>query len=430
MSHSVLKIAKMVWREVLHRKASSLLAFVSVVVATGCLTAAIALLRADAVNTTRILALKQEAVREAADELEDAMRVITKELGFNILILPHDQDLSELHLEGTLSKSMPEGYCERLAASGIMTVNHLLPSVVKKLTWPEKGLPIVLQGTRGEVPLLHSDPKQPLLDAVPRNRMVLGYQVHRRSEAAVGDQVMLLSKEFTILKVHDERGNVDDMTVWIHLADAQELLGMDNLIHAILALECHCAGDRITAIREDVCSILPGTQVIERGPPALARAEARNQAKESALFALELETATRAKLRLQREHFASFLLPLLLLGAAVWIGFLAYGNVRERRSELAILHALGFRRGEILALFLGKSALIGLVGGLSGAAIGWLTGWATAVDFSAPGSEWTSSPLYLLGLGLVVAILLSAVGSWLPALWAARQDPAELLRES
>jgi hypothetical protein len=320
---------------------------------------------------------------------------------------------------------------DRLAQSRIVTVNHLLPSVVKKLTWPEQKIPIILQGTRGEVPILHADPKKPLLDAVPEGRMVIGYQVQQRLGLRPGDRVTLLGREFSVLQAHAERGTSDDTTVWIHLRAAQELLGLTNLIHGILALECHCAGERLPAIRKEIGAILPGTQVIERGPPALARAEARSRAQENAAAALEREIASRAQLRRQREQFAAVFVPVVCAGCLVWIGFLAFANVRERRAEIGILRAMGCRSRQIVGLFLGKAALLGVTGAAAGYLAGTILGGRYSAEAPAgPATAWLQLDFGLLALATATALALAVFGSWLPALWAARQDPATVLQDN
>ena len=402
-----MKIWGMIWREIAFRKFNFVLALLSVSAAVACLIGTLTLLRTD-----------KAEVAKAGAGLEDAVRKITKGLGFNVIILPEDQDLNEMHLEGSLNKQMPEEYAHRLAESKIVTINHLLPTIMKKLTWPETGLPIVLYGTRGEVPIQHRDPKKPLLDTVPKGTMIIGHHVSQKLGLKEGDETTLLGHKFFLGKVHGERGNIDDATVWINLTEAQELLGMQNLIHAIQALECHCAGDRISQIRVEIARILPGTQVLERGPPALARAEARDQARQSA------EDASK-----RREAFAAVLAPLIWVGAAVWIGFLMLGNVRERRAEIGILRAIGFRSSQILLLFLGKAFLFGILGTLLGFVVGALAG--ASLGERTAGWESLKNPEvpihFVLALGLAVA--LSVFASWIPALSAARQDPALVLQE-
>jgi len=424
-----MKIWGMIWREIAFRKLNFGLALFSVSAAVACLVGTLTLLQADERRTDRLLAEKEAEVAKAGAGLEDAIRRITKGLGFNVIILPEDQDLNEMHLEGSLSKQMPEEYVHRLAKSKIVTVNHLLPTVMKKLTWPETGLSVVLYGIRGEVPLQHRDPKKPLLDTVPEGTMNIGHHVSQKLGLREGDETVLLDQKFSVGKVHGERGNIDDGTVWINLAKAQELLGMQNLIHAIQALECHCAGDRISQIRAEIAGILPGTQVVERGPPALARAEARDRARQSAEDALARAVASRRELRGQREAFAAVLAPLICVGAAVWIGFLMLGNVRERRAEIGILRAIGFRSSQILLLFLGKAVLFGIVGTVLGFVAGALAG--ASLGEMPVGLAWLQDPEAPVhfGLALSLAVALSVFAGWIPALSAARQDPALVLQE-
>ena len=423
-----MRLWKLILREILFRKGNFALALLSVSVAVGSLTGTLTLLQVDQARTNTLLSEKEAAVLQAGADLEDAMRKITKGLGFNVVILPRDQDLNEMHLEGSLSNTMPEEYVNRLAKSDIVTINHLLPTVMKKLTWPEKNISVVVYGTRGEVPFQHRDPKKPLLDAVARGEMIVGYEIAETLELLEGGEVVLMGAKFSIAKIHDQRGTVDDSTVWINLTQAQELFGMENLVHAIQALECHCVGDRITEIRKEIAGILPGTQVIERGQPALARAEARNTAKETAEATLKQEKVARAALRLERERFASIIIPVILVGSAMWIGFLAYTNVRQRRDEIGILRALGYDSRQILGLFLGKSLFVALVGAL----VGSITGLFVGLGFDSnllvsEGLFEYFKPAYL-GVALVLSLFLSAAGSWIPAVMAAQQDPALVLQ--
>ena len=284
-----MSVWKLMWREIGHRKLNFILGLLSVSVAIACLVGSLTLLKANDVTTEKILAEKQELVEKEGAALNDAMRKITIGLGFNALILPEDQDLNEFYHNNTLSKTMPEEFVDRLAKSRIVTINHLLPTVSKSIHWDEQDIQIILMGTRGEVPLMHKNPKKPMLDAVPKGKMVVGYQIHQQRHLKKGDKVKLLGKEFEIIETNKERGTVDDSTVWVHLADAQEMLHMQNLINGIWALECHCAGDRISQIRAEITKILPGTQVIERGTKALARAEARATAKKAAQAAKKRE---------------------------------------------------------------------------------------------------------------------------------------------
>lgn len=441
-------------REIAHRRLNFGLGLLAVTVASACLVGSEALLSVDRAATDSILTARQEqvsqavaekeaAVAQAGAELEDAIRRHMLGLGFNILILPQDQDLAELHLNGTLSSTMPEEYVERLANSSIVTIDHLLPSVIQRVRWPEREIDVVLYGTRGEVPIMHRGLKKPMLDAVAPGQMVVGYGIHTRLGLSAGDRVTFMGREFTVSKLHPERGSSDDVTVWIDLKTAQDLLSLQNLVHGILALECQCEGDRITQIREELAGILPGTQVIERYSQALARAEARNKAKQAAVAALEqekqagqvlLQQEAEARYQLESQHarLADVLVPLALLAAAALVGLLAYANVRQRREEIGLLRAIGVRTGQIMMLFLGKAVLLGLAGGVLGAALGlWigLRGGAAPAPISLPDLMESSQSLRnALMTTPIIAVALAAIASWLAAVSAARQDAALVLQ--
>lgn len=447
-------IWRLVFREIRHRRLNFALALLSVAVAVAGVVAAEALMSGNRAATAAILSRKQQEVElsvearqaeveKAGAALQDAMRKSMRELGFNILILPEDQDLSELHLNGTLSKTMPEQYVQKLASTSIVTVNHLLPSVTSRIRWTEKDMDVILYGTRGEVPIMHASEKKPLLEAVAPGKMVVGYEVHRKLELKPDDKVTLMGKEFTVTTLHPERGSADDVTIWIDLAQAQELLGMQNLIHAILALECECAGDRITQIRAEIREILPGTQVIEKYSQALTRAEARGKAKEAAEKALEHEKAAgaaalqkeadgRAALEERHEQFAAVLVPLAILAAAIWVGLLAFGNARQRVAEIGILRAIGLRAIQIQTVFLLKALLIGILGavlgGCAGIAVGSMLAATSELTDASLSLQPSSNVSMVLISALFMAPLLSIIASWLPAMLAARQDPALVLQ--
>jgi ABC-type lipoprotein release transport system permease subunit len=298
-----------------------------------------------------------------------------------------------------------------------MTVQHLLPVLEQRCEWPERGRQVLAVGTRSEVPLGHRSPKQPLIQPVEPGTIVLGHELHQSLGIAVGDTVVFRGRELKVVRCHEQRGSKDDITVWINLGEAQELFEKPGSINGILALSCFCEGPRLERIRKEIASILPGTQVIERASQAIARAEARAKAAEVRADAVAAEKAYRERRRGEFETWAAVLVAVVAVGAFVWIGFLALANVRERRGEIGILRALGLGSGAVLAAVLVRSALVGLAGAAVGFGGGLLVGGAAV---GSPG---------LFALLLLGAPLFSAAAGWLPAVAAARQDPAVVLRD-
>lgn len=100
--------------------------------------------------------------------------------------------------------------------------------------------------------------------------------------------------------------------------------------------------------------------------------------------------------------------------------------VRERLGELGVLKAIGYTNGRVLALVLGESCLLALLGGGIGLALAWVV---TARGDPTGGLL----PLFYLpradvALGVLIAAILGVVTGLLPALQAMRLRTAEALR--
>ncbi len=333
---------QLIIREIRLRWVGFALAVASVLTAVAVLTAQVTLLAAHEANTQRILAEKQAQTEAEMRRMEDDYRKIMKELGFNLLILPAGQSLEEFYAEGRVTADMPEQHATKLAGAGLMTINHLLPALERSIRWPEQAQRrIVLVGMRGEMPLARGKPEEPIMVPVSPGSAVVGDEIRRSLTLKIGDRITLLGRSFVVSSCQPERGTRDDITIWVDLRQAQELLGTPGRINSILALQCLCKGSDIASIRRDVAKLLPGVQVIELASKALTRAEARREAAAAAKTAIEAESAHRTRLRREREALMAWLLPLVTLGAAVWVGLLAVMNVRERTSEIGILARAG-----------------------------------------------------------------------------------------
>jgi putative ABC transport system permease protein len=128
---------------------------------------------------------------------------------------------------------------------------------------------------------------------------------------------------------------------------------------------------------------------------------------------------------------------------ALFIGmFIIYNSfaiaVTERRSEIGILRALGATRRQIRWLFLGESAVTGLMGSLVGLAFGVLIARGIAASIGTlisdvygvaqHAGELATSPA-LLGWALVIGVGTSIVAAAIPARNAARVDPVQALQK-
>lgn len=114
-----------------------------------------------------------------------------------------------------------------------------------------------------------------------------------------------------------------------------------------------------------------------------------------------------------------------LLAGGIGIMNIMLVNVAERRREVGIRKAVGATRVAIVNQFLIESAIIGLIGGVSGYLLGLIGAYATSVFLLPfePVIDW-KSPIVAIGLSVTVGILFGIY----PAISAARRDPIEALR--
>jgi putative ABC transport system permease protein len=141
------------------------------------------------------------------------------------------------------------------------------------------------------------------------------------------------------------------------------------------------------------------------------------------------------------EFFDKFdWVPMLLLAvsglvvvmAAVSVFVAIYNSMSERRRPIAIMRALGARRGTVLSIVILEAAALSLFGALGGLAFGHLLTAAAGGAISArSGVPISALAFHPQELGVVAGVLvLGALAGLLPALKAYRTDIADGLSPS
>lgn len=379
---------RLLLREIQYRKVNFLLGLVSVV-------AAVAL-------PVSILTMCEAADREITR--------LMRNLGFNLIIVPADTNMTDFWARNYAERTMPEAYVHRLSESRTLLIQHLVARLQRRIEW--RGRKVLLTGILPEIPMKYSaDKKTPMSPTIPRGKVRLGYELSTSGGISAGDSLELTyagrTRTYTVEKTLPEQGSIDDIRIIMHLHDAQELLGLPGRVTDIQALSCYCKGYTVANLRQNLAKELPDTKVTEFRTQALARAE------------------TRATI----ERYAMFLIPSVLAICALWVGLLALGNVHDRRYEIGILRAMGVSSEKVAALFLGKAVLLGLVG----AALGFPLGTVVALRLGPQVFPITAAKFapewHLLWWALIGAPLLCTIASYLPAMVAVTQDPATALRE-
>ena len=129
-----------------------------------------------------------------------------------------------------------------------------------------------------------------------------------------------------------------------------------------------------------------------------------------------------------------------LLVAAIGIANTMTMAILERTREIGLMKAVGASNRDVLTIFLGEAAGIGLVGGIGGVLLGWGGGQilnVVALSYLAnraatqgglPPSFAISTPLWLPIFALLFATLVGLLSGLYPALHAATLQPVSALK--
>ncbi len=400
-----MSVIKMLFLEAWQRKGNLLLSLFTVSIAVALF---IALL-------TLNIALRKATTRQM------------KELGFNLVILPQQVTQADYFNSEYGACSMPEEYVDKLAAAKQITADHFSGRLEKKIEWA--GRTVILTGLLGT---RVRGRKKPLGFRNPPSRgsAFFGFDAARSvkvimdkdGRAVFDDQggarlhpVTILGRTFKV-KRRLAHGNIrDDMRIYINAHEMQEMLGKQGRINVIEALGCRCKGDVVALIAAEV------EKLLNHGAPENDRVKV--------MIPDNPKFYTREKMRAKVEGYAALVMPMVLLTSLIWVGALSYMNVRQRRKEIGLLRAVGVDSCSMAMLFLGKAALVGIIG----AGAGFAAGYMIAIRFGPPVFELGTEAIhpmwsYLLW-SLIVSPMLAVMASALPAMLAVVMDPAEALRE-
>ncbi|HEX8891437.1 MAG TPA: ABC transporter permease [Pyrinomonadaceae bacterium] len=286
------------------------------------------------------------------------------------------------------------------------------------------------QGGKGE----ESQPPITSFDGIPSEaampNAILGSELAARTGLHVGDTATIISGETTLTPVGlapryrrvrvagiFQSGLYEYDSAWVYLSldTAASFAGGNAPSASIISIEVKdiYAVEQVSArIREQLGGEYTTVTWQEANRPLFA--------------ALALE-----------RRMGLFIIGLIILIAVLNITTTLVLIVTERRSDIAILSAMGARARSIMLLFVIEGAVVGIIGTIAGVALG------LAASFIGDRYKLVSLPadIYSIGnvpfhthtldvaLAAAVALLLSLLAAIYPARAAARFRPAEALRD-
>ncbi|UCG65922.1 MAG: FtsX-like permease family protein, partial [Deltaproteobacteria bacterium] len=383
----------------------------------------------------------------ARDEISDQMHT----LGANLIILPKVAPLSGYYTADFGDEVIPEDYIHRLTSSELAEkIHHVIPKLsssyeiqAEKLIltgvlpkgehqarpeWRSGGLSLLMSEKDGdkeahkkekeEAPHQHQVPsmtpelsleasrkarERTSLEDIEKGEVFLGNESSRLLGKSKGDRLRIGPYDFEVVKVLEEIGSVDDIRVFVHLHQAQEILGKGRVINAIELIGCGCKQDMLL-LAGNIEKLLPGVRT--RTITQIARTQART-------------------VRLI-ERFTFVILFVVLVVAGGLISNTMTSNVLERHREIGVLMAIGASSRFIFLVFIKKAVALGFFGGLLGFFIGTLSAAWIGPKLLDLNIEPRGEMLIWTLLGTMV---LTVVFSWIPSVRATKSDPAALLME-
>ncbi len=232
---------------------------------------------------------------------------------------------------------------------------------------------------------------------------VVGAAAARELGLSVGETLDLTAGSYPIVGIYQSGVAFEDQGAVLGLETVGRMRGRENDATTI-AIKL-APGARSAEVAQRLQAVFPGTFVISE-PGQVERLDTN---------ALLIRKAA-----------------VVFAGLALLVGGIVVTNtmlmaVFERRSDFALLLAIGWPRPMVARLVFAEGVLLSLVGAVLGAGLGVVAGEfiVRAVDASAlVDPHYTAGTL---GRAVLVALATGAVGSLYPAWWVTRLRPAEAL---
>ena len=383
---------RLVIKEMLYRKVTSLVILLTVIVASTVSVAIYTLSKAS----------------------ENETRKIMREQGLNLYIFPKGTNLIDFYSVNNTG-TFPDNYVDILAESKTFdAVRHL--TGILQIKYPEwkdangSSHQIVLYGYKDEAQQIYLNRQEIMGFDVKKGTVQLGALVAKNVEPGapfIIEGVSGNSYSFTVDKILEEGNGMRDQGVSFHLEDLQEVLGMEGKINKIEALGCVCHDGRIKNARGQVQAIFPDLEVTEISSIANAR---ENQ-------------------RAMMNRYGAFIIPFVIISCLLITALLFHQNVIARKREIGLLKAMGNSSFTIAFMILFKAFMLGLIGGILGFFIGsWIAEYFGKEIFRF--TALSIKPVWLIFYYTIAIFpLLWMLSSWIPALLASRLDAAKILSE-
>jgi len=333
------------------------------------------------------------------------------EFGANILVLPRSSDLSLSY--GGLNIGGVSVDTQALRDSDVLKIRQIevkenISVVSPKLIGVVEidGKKILLTGVlfQEEIRLkkwwkIHGDlPKR-------RDEVLLGNEVGVKLFRSTGDTLSVNGKTARISGILDETGSQDDFLIFGDLAFVQEVLKKPGSL-SLIEVSAFCISCPIEEIVNQISKELPHAKVTA--------------------IKQTLETKMEALGHFKKFSIGISIIVLLIGGLIVFTNMMA--SVNERKREIGIFRAIGFRKSHIIRIIFLEAFVVGLIGGVTGYLIGLGVSYILGpIITGIKGGGVFIDPVLAVGV-VFLSVTVGILSSIYPAIHASKMDPTAALR--
>jgi len=360
---------------------------------------------------------------------EKAVAVNLDNLGANILVLPQVASVDNYYTADIDAPTFPESYVEKIVTSTLPGVDNMSPKLTRRVKignenivltgilpkseiaskpiWQQSGLlgnQVKASCAPSSETKKYVDEKlqRKGIDNLAKSDCFIGSAVAGKLKANEGTQLIIENETFTVVKILPETGTVDDDRVFANLHTVQALLGTGEQISAIEIMGC--CNEISDGLLSKLRNILPDTRITTIG---------------------QIVSTQIATNKMMNRISLVFLIIIIFVGS-ISIGNYIWANVNERRKEIGILRMIGYHKKHIYFILILKAVIMGLAGGIAG----YVAGTLAAIWLGPQFAGIEVSPIYsLLILSLAISVVISILGSIIPAYMAGKIEPFSNMQE-
>lgn len=236
------------------------------------------------------------------------------------------------------------------------------------------------------------------------DEIIIGQDAARALKVqATGQKIDLGGKTFTVAAILQDTGSQDDGLIFADLHQVQTMFNRGDEL-SLIEVAAKTSGDIDTVVK-NIESSLPQASV------------------QSIKQAVEYKEKAAGSL----VSFGLSITAIIILISGLIVFTTMMSSVSDRRREIGIFRAIGYRQAVISKIVLLEALILSLIGGV----IGYLVGFGAVYVLPAAieNLELIINPNFVvLALSVGLAVLVGIVSSFIPARRAATMDPAEALK--